>query len=116
MLVYARARVRASTNKHDDERARLVRELCKSIRAPVRAPASARADAYTCARVRACARRYPLLRLHLEPALLRRDGRDRAVGRRWLRRALALSLSLVLSRSVSLYLSVSLSRVWVRDA
>ena len=36
--------------------------------------------------MRACVRRYLLLRLHPEPALLRRDGRDRAVGRRWLRR------------------------------
>ena len=41
------------------------------------------AAVYTC--VRACAR-YLLLRLHLEPALRWRDGRDRAVGRRWLRR------------------------------
>ena len=60
--------------------------LCKSTRASVRASASARAGAYTCARACACVRRYLLLRLHLEPALLRRDGRDRAVGRRWLRR------------------------------
>ena len=37
---------------------------------------------YTCARVH----RYLLLRLYLEPARLRRDGRDRAVGSRWLRR------------------------------
>ena len=36
--------------------------------------------------MRACVRRYLLLRLHPEPALLRRDGRGRAVGRRWLRR------------------------------
>ena len=66
----------------------LVRVLCKSIRASVRASASARARVYTgvCACVCACVRRYLLLRRHLEPALLRRDGRDRAVRRRWLRR------------------------------
>ena len=64
----------------------LVRVLCKPIRASVRASASARAGAYTRACVRACARRYLLLRLQLEPARLWRDGRGRAVGRRWLRR------------------------------
>ena len=66
----------------------LVRVLRESL--SVRLCARPRVRARGCQHVRACVRacvhRYLLLRLHLEPALRRRDGRGRAVGRRSRRR------------------------------
>ena len=94
VLTYTRARVRASAHVSVCVRACASVRVCVcegvlgacAVQAYPCVGACVRECARGCLHVRACARRYLLLRLHLEPARLRRDGRGRAVGRRWRRR------------------------------